>query len=80
MPAAIGVRAICVLDLHLSQIFNATSLREANRSTTMNRYVIIFTVVTVIFLPPTFTSVSQYLCSGALGALTYLNSVRLFSL
>ncbi|KAI0815974.1 hypothetical protein GGR55DRAFT_675583 [Xylaria sp. FL0064] len=37
-------------------LFSATSLRESNRSATMNRYVIIFTVVTVLFLPPTFTS------------------------
>ncbi|KAI0430427.1 hypothetical protein F5Y09DRAFT_341723 [Xylaria sp. FL1042] len=36
-------------------LFSATSLREANRSATMNHYVIIFTVVTVLFLPPTFT-------------------------
>ncbi|KAI1348009.1 hypothetical protein F5Y01DRAFT_328989 [Xylaria sp. FL0043] len=37
-------------------LFSATSLQETNRSATMNRYVIIFTVVTVLFLPPTFTS------------------------
>ncbi|KAK0652517.1 hypothetical protein B0T16DRAFT_387769 [Cercophora newfieldiana] len=33
-------------------LFNATSLREASRSTTMNRYVIVFTIVTVLYLPP----------------------------
>ncbi|KAK3296687.1 uncharacterized protein B0H64DRAFT_390089 [Chaetomium fimeti] len=37
-------------------LFNATSLREAARSTTMNRYVIVFTVVTVLYLPPSLTS------------------------
>ncbi|KAK4151153.1 hypothetical protein C8A00DRAFT_17399 [Chaetomidium leptoderma] len=37
-------------------LFNATSLREAARSTTMNRYVIVFTVVTVLYIPPSFTA------------------------
>ncbi|KAM7208191.1 hypothetical protein V8F20_001471 [Naviculisporaceae sp. PSN 640] len=37
-------------------LFNATSLLEASRSTTMNRYVIIFTIVTVIYLPPSFVA------------------------
>ncbi|PMD38647.1 hypothetical protein L207DRAFT_42246 [Hyaloscypha variabilis F] len=37
-------------------LFNATSLREASRATTMNRYVIIFTIVTVLYLPPSFIS------------------------
>src|ERR1700760_1288756 len=41
----------------ISQLFTASSLREANRSTTMSRYVIIFTVVTVLYLPPSFMSV-----------------------
>ncbi|KAK4107257.1 hypothetical protein N656DRAFT_849555 [Canariomyces notabilis] len=33
---------------------NATSLRETAESTKMNRYIIVFTVVTVLYLPPTF--------------------------
>ncbi|TRX91096.1 hypothetical protein FHL15_008078 [Xylaria flabelliformis] len=37
-------------------LFNASSLREANRSSVMGRYVIIFTVVTVLYLPPNFIS------------------------
>ncbi|KAK5659984.1 hypothetical protein OQA88_13450 [Cercophora sp. LCS_1] len=32
-------------------LFNATSVREASRSTTMNRYVIVFTIMTVLYLP-----------------------------
>ncbi len=40
-----------------AKLFNATSLREAARSTTMNRYVIVFTIMTVLYLPPSFTSV-----------------------
>ena len=39
------------------KLFNASSLREAARSTTMNRYVIVFTIMTVLYLPPSFTSV-----------------------
>lgn len=40
-------------------LFNATSLREASRSTTMNRYVIVFTIVTVLYLPPSLIAVSS---------------------
>lgn len=40
-----------------AQLFNASSLRETNSSSTMGRYVLIFTVVTVLYLPPTFISV-----------------------
>jgi len=39
------------------QLFNATSLREASRSTTMNRYIIVFTIVTVLYLPPSLIAV-----------------------
>ncbi|KAJ8126151.1 hypothetical protein O1611_g7486 [Lasiodiplodia mahajangana] len=56
----------CLLDRILSKteemkslrdgLFNATSLREANRSSVMGRYVLIFTVVTVLYLPPSFIS------------------------
>jgi hypothetical protein len=35
-------------------LFNATSLREASKSTTMNRAVIVFTIATIIYLPPSF--------------------------
>ncbi|KAI0514641.1 hypothetical protein F5B22DRAFT_225808 [Xylaria bambusicola] len=37
-------------------LFNASALREANKSSTMGRYVLIFTIVTVLFLPPSFVS------------------------
>ncbi|KAI1110191.1 hypothetical protein F5Y14DRAFT_455301 [Nemania sp. NC0429] len=37
-------------------LFNASALRETNSSSTMGRYVLIFTVVTVLYLPPTFIS------------------------
>ncbi|KAK7754727.1 hypothetical protein SLS62_003285 [Diatrype stigma] len=35
-------------------LFNATALLEASRSTAMARYVFAFTIVTVVFLPPSF--------------------------
>lgn len=41
------------------QLFNATSLRESSQSTTMNRYVIVFTIMTVLYLPPSFIAVSH---------------------
>ncbi|KAI0096953.1 hypothetical protein GGR51DRAFT_542117 [Nemania sp. FL0031] len=37
-------------------LFNATSLREANRSTVIARYVLVFTIVTILYLPPGFIS------------------------
>ncbi|KAM7206039.1 hypothetical protein V8F33_000869 [Rhypophila sp. PSN 637] len=37
-------------------LFNATSLLEASKSTTMNRYIIVFTIVTVLYLPPSFVA------------------------
>ncbi|KAF2744806.1 hypothetical protein M011DRAFT_157469 [Sporormia fimetaria CBS 119925] len=33
-------------------LFNASSLREASSATTMNRFIIVFTIVTVLYLPP----------------------------
>ncbi|KAI0397628.1 hypothetical protein F5Y17DRAFT_454784 [Xylariaceae sp. FL0594] len=39
--------------LHL---FNASSLKEGRRSASMGRYVLIFTVVTILYLPPSFIS------------------------
>ncbi|KAI0436224.1 hypothetical protein F4803DRAFT_243147 [Xylaria telfairii] len=37
-------------------LFNSTAVREATRSTEMNRYIIVFTIVTVIYAPPSFIS------------------------
>jgi len=45
------------------KLFNATSLREASRSTTMNRYVIVFTVMTVLYLPPSLVAVLLPRCA-----------------
>ncbi|KAI0120415.1 hypothetical protein F4776DRAFT_632423 [Hypoxylon sp. NC0597] len=35
-------------------LFNAQSVREALRGTEINQYLLVFTVVTIIFLPPSF--------------------------
>ncbi|KAK0631578.1 hypothetical protein B0T14DRAFT_417618 [Immersiella caudata] len=55
-------------------LFNATSLREASRSTAMNRYIIVFTIVTVLYLPPTLIAVSssRILISSSNGRSLYL--------
>lgn len=37
---------------------NATSLKEARKSTRLNQYVLIFTIVTIIYLPLGFVTVS----------------------
>jgi hypothetical protein len=39
------------------QLFNAQSVRESSRSTQINQYLLVFTIVTIIYLPPTFVSV-----------------------
>jgi len=52
MPAALN-RADFLL-----QLFNATSLREASESSKMGRYVLVFTIATIIYLPPSFIAVS----------------------
>jgi Mg2+ and Co2+ transporter CorA len=43
----------------ISQLLNATTLREASRANTMNRYIVVFTIVTVMYLPPNFIGVRQ---------------------
>ncbi|GAW19347.1 hypothetical protein ANO14919_088330 [Xylariales sp. No.14919] len=37
-------------------LFNAQSVREATKATRMNQYLFIFTVVTILYLPPTFAA------------------------
>ncbi|KAI6093096.1 hypothetical protein F4821DRAFT_253073 [Hypoxylon rubiginosum] len=37
-------------------LFNAQSVREALKGTKLNRFLFVFTVVTIIFLPPSFVS------------------------
>lgn len=39
-------------------MFNATSIREARKSTELNRIVLVFTVITAIYLPLGFVTVS----------------------
>jgi hypothetical protein len=41
------------------QLFTATAIREARQGTLLNRYVFVFTVVTVIYLPLTFVTVRE---------------------
>ncbi|PHH77915.1 hypothetical protein CDD80_7597 [Ophiocordyceps camponoti-rufipedis] len=37
-------------------LFNVQSVREAQKGRILNKYMVVFTVVTIIFLPPTFVS------------------------
>jgi hypothetical protein len=41
------------------KLFSASSVREATRSTLQNRYILVFTVATVIYLPLSFVTVSK---------------------
>ena len=40
-------------------MFNATSVNEAKKSTQLNHYIFVFTVITIIYLPLSFIAVSQ---------------------
>jgi Mg2+ and Co2+ transporter CorA len=44
-------------ETHGTQLFNASSLLEAHKSTSMNRYIIIFTTLTIFYLPLGFITV-----------------------
>ncbi|EAW25667.1 uncharacterized protein NFIA_044860 [Aspergillus fischeri NRRL 181] len=39
-------------------LFNATSLREASKSTNMNRYIMVFTIMTILYLPLSFVALA----------------------
>ncbi|KAI1277159.1 hypothetical protein F5Y07DRAFT_398742 [Xylaria sp. FL0933] len=39
-----------------SGLFNVQSITEARKSRTLNKYLMVFTIVTIIFLPPTFVA------------------------
>ncbi|KAI0861623.1 hypothetical protein F4860DRAFT_513772 [Xylaria cubensis] len=39
-----------------SGLFNVQSITEARKSRTLNKYLLVFTIVTILFLPPTFVA------------------------
>ncbi|OTA91232.1 hypothetical protein M434DRAFT_389172 [Hypoxylon sp. CO27-5] len=39
-------------------LFSATSVREASRATVLNQYILVFTIVTIFYLPLNYVSVS----------------------
>lgn len=41
------------------QLFNATAVREATKGTHMNEYIMVFTTMTILYLPLGFVAVSQ---------------------
>ncbi len=65
-----------MLTLLSLQLFNATALREASRSTTMNRYIIVFTIVTVLYLPPSLIAVQKIPLTCLLSHFVLLNYVH----
>jgi len=46
-----------LLTYHPGQLFNATSVKEATKSTELNHYVLIFTIVTIFYLPLGYVAV-----------------------
>ncbi|OTA70139.1 hypothetical protein K449DRAFT_320876 [Hypoxylon sp. EC38] len=40
-------------------LFSATSVREASRATILNQYILVFTIVTIFYLPLNYVSVSR---------------------
>ncbi len=55
-PLTIGLE-YANMELFSSQLFNATALREASKSMTLNRAIYVFTVVTVLYTPLAFVAV-----------------------
>ena len=49
--------------LTFEKIISTNSLLEASKSTSMNRYVIIFTILTIFYLPLGFVTVSLSITS-----------------
>lgn len=45
-------------DTHWKQLFSVQTVTEAQKSRMLNKYILVFTIITIIFLPPTFVSVS----------------------
>ena len=45
---------------YVAQLFNATSVSEARKSTQLNHYILVFTVATVFYLPLSFIAVCIY--------------------
>lgn len=41
-----------------SQLYNTMQVREATRGTKMNEIMLLFTIATIVYLPPTFVAVS----------------------
>lgn len=52
-----GNKVSPILITKAKQLFNATTHKEGSKSATFSRYVIIFTIVTVVYLPPGFSAV-----------------------
>lgn len=48
---------LCFLTME-NQLFSVQSVTEAQKSRTLNKYLFVFTVFTIFFLPPTFVVVS----------------------
>jgi hypothetical protein len=44
-------------DAKLTQLFNATQVREATRATRISQYIFVFTVMTIFYLPLSFVAV-----------------------
>lgn len=62
--------------LTVKQHFNALNVETARKSTSMNRYIIVFTVVTIFYLPLGFVTVSYRRPQSGHGV-AYLGTFRL---
>ncbi|KAI0836289.1 hypothetical protein F5Y06DRAFT_298648 [Hypoxylon sp. FL0890] len=58
-------------------LFNAQSVRETVRSTKINQYLLVFTVVTIVFLPPSFvaTQYNFWITFVSVALATYLSAI-----
>jgi hypothetical protein len=55
---ACAAKKLPCLGLRPLQLFNAVSVRETVKGTKINQYLLVFTIVTILYLPPTFVAVS----------------------
>ncbi|KAI1375396.1 hypothetical protein F4677DRAFT_460836 [Hypoxylon crocopeplum] len=74
-----------VLSLHqkkdlywpIAKLFNAQSVRGTLRNTRINQYLLVFTVVTIIFLPPSF--VAFWITFIVVAVVTYIGAITALS-
>lgn len=61
------------------QLFNASAIKEAMKGTHINQILLVFTVVTILYLPPTFVSVRHLSSASSYSDIRRIQSNHLLS-